>query len=366
MYSKDCEPINNLLKANSIKPVWNGNNCCDMKWGPSIPTRKRSLSNEYSTSDNVTTTTTEDLTSTTMDMAMVKRNEEIVNYVECKVLRNEAKVVSIKFEAYDNCQIKSDTFPNEFGQLSELKTLWLSKHKIKQLSPTIGQMTKLEQLVLINNGISGEIPPEIGNLNQLIGLNLSGNKLKGSIPETISNLTLLNTLQLYSNQLEGAIPDLMLTLPLKTCNLDDNHALCLSDRAQYWNSECKNNVSDLCSDLGHGGIGKLGVVLLIIMILFIGLLILLCTLYYRRNGDLKWSFIYGKYPFKKNYDPYSYDNYSYHHKSQDSLKNKDRFSYYLPSTKYNRSPKKTNYAEDLPVQPYDSYTSKYYPSFHQI
>jgi len=362
MYSRDCEPINSLFKANSIKTVWNGNNCCDMQWGPSKKSKKKRLFKENVKSYNITESVIEDRDN---NVEVVKRDDETLNKVECQVIQNEAKVVSIKIQASDDCQIKSDTFPKEFGELSELKSLWLSKHKIKQLSPTIGNMKKLEQLVLINNDISGEIPSEIGNLNKLIGLNLSGNKLKGSLPDSMANMTMLSTLQLYSNHLEGPIPDMMLTLPIKTCKLENNKGLCLSDRAQYWNSECKNSVTDLCSDIEHsGGLGKVGFVILIIILLFISALVIFCLVYYRKNGsfdNLKSAILNGKNPFKKDYQPYSYNSYSYN-KSQDSYIKKTNPYSYLPSTKYNRSPKKTNYAEDLPVQPYDSYTTKYYPS----
>ncbi|ORX43776.1 hypothetical protein BCR36DRAFT_586481, partial [Piromyces finnis] len=71
----------------------------------------------------------------------------------------------------------------------------------------------------------------------------------------------------------------------------------------------------------------------------------------------------GKNPFRKDYQSNSYSNYSYSKSYNPYNKiNSSGYSSYHPSTKYNRTPKKNNYAEDLPVKPYDSYNQKYFPS----
>jgi len=360
MYSNDCEPINNLFKSNSMAIPWNGNNCCDIQWGPTKKSKKRDYIPDEDlriANNSMNREMEEKDLKNDKHNELIKRVDEIVNKVECQVIRNEAKVVSIKLQADDDFKIKSDDFPMQFGQLSELKYLWLSNHKIKKLTPSIGNMKKLEQLVLINNDISGEIPTEIGRLTNLIGLNMSGNKLKGPIPASIANMTRLNTLQLYNNDLEGPLPDLLLTLPIKTCTISENKGLCLSDKAKFWDSECKNSVSELCSEMKNGGgLGKVGVIVLILVLLFIATLVVYCFIHYRNTGsldDIKFNFMNRKLFFNNNNNNNNPSNaysskYDYS-KYEPYRKQSNHFSFY-PSTKYFHSPKKTNYADDTPVE----------------
>jgi len=76
----------------------------------------------------------------------------------------------------------------------------------------LGNLTKLENLYLDNNGLSGSIPPELGNLSKLKYLILYNNALTGTIPSTLGNLKSLQYLFLYGNKLTGTIPDNLTTL----------------------------------------------------------------------------------------------------------------------------------------------------------
>ncbi|KAG6502258.1 hypothetical protein ZIOFF_042147 [Zingiber officinale] len=53
------------------------------------------------------------------------------------------------------------------------------------LSPSIGNLTNLEFVLLQNNSISGEIPAEIGKLSKLHTLDLSDNDFSGEIPASL-------------------------------------------------------------------------------------------------------------------------------------------------------------------------------------
>ncbi|CAD6337057.1 unnamed protein product [Miscanthus lutarioriparius] len=57
-----------------------------------------------------------------------------------------------------------------------------------RLSPSIGNLTNLEILLLEKNHITGTIPPEIGRLGRLMELNLSSNHLYGEIPSSVVHL----------------------------------------------------------------------------------------------------------------------------------------------------------------------------------
>lgn len=74
------------------------------------------------------------------------------------------------------------------------------------LSPDIGNLTKLQQVLLQNNNISGNIPTEIGKLPMLNTLDISNNHFSGSIPSTMSHLNSLQYLRLNNNSLTGPIP----------------------------------------------------------------------------------------------------------------------------------------------------------------
>ncbi|KAK1648231.1 hypothetical protein QYE76_066036 [Lolium multiflorum] len=64
------------------------------------------------------------------------------------------------------------------------------------LSPSIGKLTFLRQLVFDGNLINGEIPQEIGNLQRLTSLQLGNNTLNGSIPESFGDLSELQIMRL--------------------------------------------------------------------------------------------------------------------------------------------------------------------------
>ncbi|KAJ0984414.1 hypothetical protein J5N97_002770 [Dioscorea zingiberensis] len=74
------------------------------------------------------------------------------------------------------------------------------------LSPSIGNLTNLETVLLQNNNISGPIPAEIGRLAKLHTLDLSENKFTGEIPGSLGNLMSLEYLRLNNNSLSGAFP----------------------------------------------------------------------------------------------------------------------------------------------------------------
>ncbi|XP_047081345.1 probable LRR receptor-like serine/threonine-protein kinase At5g45780 [Lolium rigidum] len=74
------------------------------------------------------------------------------------------------------------------------------------LSPSIGNLSYLQTMLLQNNRISGDIPPEVGKLAKLKALDLSGNQFVGGIPNSLGQLTQLNYLRLDKNSLSGQIP----------------------------------------------------------------------------------------------------------------------------------------------------------------
>uniref|UniRef100_A0A0D9VE53 non-specific serine/threonine protein kinase n=1 Tax=Leersia perrieri TaxID=77586 RepID=A0A0D9VE53_9ORYZ len=81
------------------------------------------------------------------------------------------------------------------------------------LSPSIGNLSHLQTMLLQNNRISGDIPSEIGKLTNLKALDLSGNQFVNEIPSSLGQLTELNYLRLDKNNLSGQIPEDVAKLP---------------------------------------------------------------------------------------------------------------------------------------------------------
>lgn len=74
------------------------------------------------------------------------------------------------------------------------------------LSPSIGNLSHLQTMLLQHNQLSGPIPSEIGILSQLTTLDLSSNQFTSEIPSSLGRLTRLNYLRLSRNKLSGRIP----------------------------------------------------------------------------------------------------------------------------------------------------------------
>ncbi len=99
------------------------------------------------------------------------------------------------------------SIPTELGNLSNLESLLLSFNQLTGSIPTeLGNLSNLQFLQLFSNQLTGSIPTELGNLSNLENLRLYSNQLTGSIPTELGNLSNLQFLQLFSNQLTGSIP----------------------------------------------------------------------------------------------------------------------------------------------------------------
>ncbi|KAJ3704342.1 hypothetical protein LUZ61_008047 [Rhynchospora tenuis] len=75
-----------------------------------------------------------------------------------------------------------------------------------QISPSLANLTFLQNLNLSNNRLSGSIPEELGRLSRLQYLDLGFNSFQGNIPSAVSNCTNLEYLSLRYNNLGGTIP----------------------------------------------------------------------------------------------------------------------------------------------------------------
>ncbi|XP_059446576.1 putative receptor-like protein kinase At3g47110 [Corylus avellana] len=75
------------------------------------------------------------------------------------------------------------------------------------ITPSLGNLTYLTGINLINNSMFGEIPQELGRLRRLQHLNLTLNYFGGSLPTNLSHCTQLRVLNVPINKLVGKIPE---------------------------------------------------------------------------------------------------------------------------------------------------------------
>ncbi|TYJ46186.1 hypothetical protein E1A91_A02G103600v1 [Gossypium mustelinum] len=96
----------------------------------------------------------------------------------------------------------------DIGGLTELRSLDLSFNRdlTGSLSPRLGDLEKLNILILAGCGFTGNIPEELGNLAELSFFALNSNNFTGKIPPSLGKLSKLYWLDLADNQLVGAIP----------------------------------------------------------------------------------------------------------------------------------------------------------------
>ncbi|KAH7512735.1 hypothetical protein FEM48_Zijuj12G0122000 [Ziziphus jujuba var. spinosa] len=99
------------------------------------------------------------------------------------------------------------TIPKEIGDISTLRVLVLEQNQLGgSLPEEIGNLRNLERLVLSANNFTGTIPPTLGNLKNLTDFRIDGNKITGSIPSFIGNWTKLDRLDMQGTSMEGPIP----------------------------------------------------------------------------------------------------------------------------------------------------------------
>ncbi|OEL13247.1 putative LRR receptor-like serine/threonine-protein kinase [Dichanthelium oligosanthes] len=76
---------------------------------------------------------------------------------------------------------------------------------VGQISPSLGNITFLKYIILVENRFNGEIPSSLGHLHHLQALYLSENMLRGIIP-SFANCSILKELWLDRNNLVGQFP----------------------------------------------------------------------------------------------------------------------------------------------------------------
>ncbi|EYU26470.1 hypothetical protein ABFS82_02G074100 [Erythranthe guttata] len=104
--------------------------------------------------------------------------------------------------------ILSENRKSSSSNQTKLSQINLSNNQLSGLLPSsLSTFSSLQILYLNGNRFSGQIPPSIGELHQVVKLDLRGNALTGKIPHEIGKCLHLNYLDLSQNNLSGSIPD---------------------------------------------------------------------------------------------------------------------------------------------------------------
>ncbi|XP_023762057.1 protein NSP-INTERACTING KINASE 2 isoform X1 [Lactuca sativa] len=118
------------------------------------------------------------------------------------------------------------------GNLTNLQTVLLQNNRIVGPIPyELGMLPKLQTLDLSNNMFNGEIPSSLADIKTLQYLRLNNNSLTGQIPQALANLTQLTFLDLSFNNVSGPVPKFQ----AKTFNVMGNPIICATGTAQDCN-----------------------------------------------------------------------------------------------------------------------------------
>ncbi|MED6174204.1 histidine kinase osmosensor [Stylosanthes scabra] len=124
-------------------------------------------------------------------------------------------------------QSLSGTLSPSIGNLTNLQIVLLQNNNITGSIPSeLGKLPKLQTLDLSNNFFSGEIPPSLGHLRSLQYMRLNNNSLHGELPESLANMTQLAFLDLSYNNISGPIPRIL----AKSFNIVGNPLVCATGK----------------------------------------------------------------------------------------------------------------------------------------
>ncbi|GMI90010.1 NEMATODE-INDUCED LRR-RLK 2 [Hibiscus trionum] len=101
----------------------------------------------------------------------------------------------------------SGPIPPEIGEISTLQDLVLEDNLLGGSLPSnLGNLGRLDRLLLSANNFTGTIPESFGNLKNLTDFRIDGSSLSGQIPNFIGNWTKLSRLDMQGTSMEGPIP----------------------------------------------------------------------------------------------------------------------------------------------------------------
>lgn len=116
--------------------------------------------------------------------------------------------------------------PTELTALTNLQRLILVGNYGGTIPREFGRFPLLQELALISDGLSGEIPGDLDALRSLTTLSIQGRNLSGSMPLRFANLPAVQSITIRFTSLTGGLPFQWGFLgTLRALNISDNQGL---------------------------------------------------------------------------------------------------------------------------------------------
>ncbi|KAI4333512.1 hypothetical protein L6164_018306 [Bauhinia variegata] len=127
------------------------------------------------------------------------------NYLSGPIPKSFAKLPLLRLSLIDN-QI-SGSIPAELGDIITLESLVLEDNLLGGPLPSkLGNLVRLQRLLLTANNFTGPIPESFGKLKNLTILTIDGSRISGKIPSFIGNWTKVYRLDMQGTSMEGPVP----------------------------------------------------------------------------------------------------------------------------------------------------------------
>ncbi|WP_099222738.1 immunoglobulin-like domain-containing protein [Listeria costaricensis] len=147
--------------------------------------------------------------------------EEIGNCTELQRLDISGNGMNTTLSGYDGTGI--DSLPHSIGNLKKLDTLIVGNYNyITEIPAEIGECESLKYLDISQMELE-YLPPELGSCPKLQTLYAGYNAIRGTIPDSYANLRdTLETFQVQCNGIHGEVPDYLLNGEVSNVNIYSN------------------------------------------------------------------------------------------------------------------------------------------------
>ncbi|GAB4862059.1 hypothetical protein Ancab_037313 [Ancistrocladus abbreviatus] len=121
-----------------------------------------------------------------------------------KIVDDPQGILRLRNDSSHVCEWEGITCGNRRGRVTILDLS--SKGLVGTLSPSLGNLSFIRQIMLLNNTFQGQIPSQIGRLHRLQVLDLRNNSMEGNIPANLSRCFNPRNLSFGVNKVTGKIP----------------------------------------------------------------------------------------------------------------------------------------------------------------
>ncbi|KAJ3407875.1 hypothetical protein CcCBS67573_g04775 [Chytriomyces confervae] len=159
--------------------------------------------------------------SKTINQCLMTRQFAVLN-MQATHLDNDRNVDDIDWTWFYLPEPYQTVYAMSLQQIKTVQKVWLRPFEPRGFPESITRLTAVENILLSDGKIIGNIPDGIGVLRNLVHLDLVDNSLTGPLPRSFNLLVALEKLNLSKNQLSGEFPTLPNLHALKYLHIDHN------------------------------------------------------------------------------------------------------------------------------------------------